>query len=180
MDLKEALTTAPVLGYPKPEGQMILDTDASGFAVGAVLSQIQDGREVVLAYLSKALSAAEQNYCITRKELFAVVTASKAWHPYLYGRSVTVRTDNTAVAWAKRLKRPVGQMARWLQVLDTYDLHEVHRPGRIHWNADALSRRPQTPCSQCSREEGPCNDYGPPNKDVAFYIFYIFIFSYFA
>ena len=168
MDLKEALTTAPVLGYPKPEGQMILDTDASGFAVGAVLSQIQDGREVVLAYLSKALSAAEQNYCITRKELFAVVTASKAWHPYLYGRSVMVRTDNTAVAWAKWLKRPVGQMARWLQVLGTYDLHEVHRPGHIHWNADALSRRPQTPCSQCSREEGPCNDYGPPNKDVAF------------
>ena len=145
--MKHALTTAPILGYPKPDGQIILDTDASGLAVGAVLSQVQDGREVVLAYLSNAVGAAEQNYCVTRKELFAVVTACKAFHPYIYGRPVIVRTDNTAVAWAKRIKRPVNQMARWLQELGTYDLHEIHRPGRIHWNADALSRRPHAPVS---------------------------------
>ena len=158
--LKDALNTAPVLGYPKPEGQIILDTDASGLAVGAVLSQVQDGCEVVLAYLSKALGAAEQNYCITRKQLFAVVTACRAWHPYIYGRPVVVRTDNSAVTWAKRIKKPVNQMARWLQKLGTYDLHEVHRPGRIHWNADALrSRRPHAPCCQCHREDGPCSQY---------------------
>ena len=124
--LKDALTTAPVLGYPKPEGQIILDMNASGLAVGAVLSQVQDGREVVLAYLSKALGAAEQNYCITRKELFAVVTACRAWHQYIYGRPVVVRTDNSAVAWAKRIKKPVNQMARWLQELGTYDFSMSH------------------------------------------------------
>ena len=160
--LKVTLTTAPVLGYPKHVGRMVLDTDASGEALGAVLSQIQDGHEVVLAYMSKALGEAERNYCITRKELLAVFEACKTWHPYIYGRPVVVRTDNSAVAWAKRIKNPVGQMARWLQVLGTYDLTEVHRPGRIHWNADALSRKPVSPCGQCSRESGPCD--GTPKR----------------
>ena len=107
----------------------------------------------------KALGNAEQNYCVTRKELFAVVAACRAWHQYIYGRPVVVRTDNSAVACAKRIKKPVNQMARWLQELGTYDFHEVHRPGRIHWNADALSRRPHAPCSQCHREDGPCSQY---------------------
>ena len=160
--LKIALTTAPVLGYPRPHGQMVLDTDASGEALGAVLSQIQDGKEVVLAYLSKSLDQAERNYCITRKELLAVVESCKAWHPYIFGRPVIVRTDNSAVAWAKRMKIPSGQMARWLQRLGTYDLTEVHRPGRVHWNADALSRKPASSCGQCGRDQGPCD--GTPKR----------------
>ena len=169
--LKVALTTAPVLGYPKHVGRMVLDTDASGEALGAVLSQIQDGHEVVLAYMSKALGEAERNYCITRKELLAVFEACKTWHLYIYGRPVVVRTDNSAVAWAKRIKNPVRQMARWLQVLGTYDLTEVHRPGRIHWNADALGRKPVSPCGQCSRESGPFDGMpkrlgtGPSSKE---------------
>jgi transposase InsO family protein len=162
--LKEALTTAPVLGYPRQEGQMILDTDASGQAVGAVLSQIQDGREVVLAYMSKSLTPAETNYCVTRKEMLAVVTAVKTWRPYVLGRKVLLRTDNSAVAWAKRIKEPVGQMARWLQELGCLDLVEQHRPGRIHWNADALSRRTSAPCHQCHRDDGTC--VKPNNSEV--------------
>ena len=155
--LKSALTSAPILGYPRQDGQMILDTDASGIAVGAVLSQKQDDQEVVLAYMSKSLTPAEVNYCVTRKEMLAVVTAVKTWRPYLLGRKVLLRTDNSAVAWAKRIKEPVGQMARWLQELGCLDLEEQHRPGRVHWNADALSRRTSTPCHQCHREDGNCN-----------------------
>jgi len=60
--------------------------------VGAVLSQVQDGREVVVAYYSKALSAPEKNYCTTRRELLAVVKAVKHFRPYLYGRSFRLRT----------------------------------------------------------------------------------------
>jgi hypothetical protein len=155
--LKGALTSAPILGYPRQEGQMILDTDASGLAVGAVMSQLQDGKEVVLAYMSKSLTPAETNYCITRKEMLAVVTAVRTWRPYLLGREVILRTDNSAVAWAKRIKQPIGQMARWLQELGCLDLKEQHRPGRVHWNADALSRRSSVPCKQCHREDGSCS-----------------------
>ncbi len=65
--LKEALTQAPVLAYPLPCSQFILDTDASDCAVGAVLSQLQDGEEHVIAYYSQALSRQERQYCVTRR-----------------------------------------------------------------------------------------------------------------
>ena len=71
--LKERLTTAPILGMPRDEGTYILDTDASNVGLGAVLSQEQDGHEVVLAYASRTLSRAERNYDVTRRELLAVV-----------------------------------------------------------------------------------------------------------
>ena len=67
--LKRRLVEAPVLGYPDPALPYILDTDASAVGVGAVLSQIQDGKERVIGYYSKTLSPPERNYCVTRREL---------------------------------------------------------------------------------------------------------------
>jgi hypothetical protein len=69
--LKEALCTAPVLGYPRPGEKFIVDTDESNTGIGDVLSQIQDGHERVVAYFSKA--KVERNYCVTRRELLAIV-----------------------------------------------------------------------------------------------------------
>ena len=148
--LKEKLTTSPILAFPLPNLPFILDTDASDQAVGAVLSQVQEGKERVIAYLSKSLITAEQNYCVTRRELLAVVTALRKFHSYLYGQKVLLRTDNSAVSWMKSLKNPSGQTARWLQELETYDLVITHRAGRQHSNADALSRKP---CVSCQRQQ---------------------------
>ena len=86
-ELKGRLQAAPVLSYPMPEGDFILDTDASGEGIGAVLSQVQDADEKVLAYASRKLSKPERNYCVTRKELLAVVVYLKYYKQYLYGRS---------------------------------------------------------------------------------------------
>jgi len=66
--LKDALCTAPVLGYPRPGEKFIVDTDASNVGIGDVLSQVQEGGERVVAYFSKTLSKAERNYCVTRRE----------------------------------------------------------------------------------------------------------------
>ena len=71
--LKERLTSAPVLTFPCPGGVFILDTDASNTGLGAVLSQMQDGQERVLGYFSRSLSKTERNYCVTRRELLALV-----------------------------------------------------------------------------------------------------------
>ena len=66
--------------------------------MGAVLSQEQNGQEVVIAYMSKTMNKHEQSYCVTRKELLAVVTALRNFHSYLYGQEIVLRTDNAAVS----------------------------------------------------------------------------------
>ena len=73
--LKNLLTVAPVLGYPTMEDPFVLDTDASLNGVGAVLSQVQNGQERALSYYSHRLSKTERNYCVTRRELLAIVKA---------------------------------------------------------------------------------------------------------
>ena len=146
--MKQMLTTAPILAYPQLDVNFILDTDASNYAIGAVLSQEQDGNERVIAYASKTLNRAEQNYCVTRRELLAVVYFLKYFRHYLYGQQVTVRTDHSALRWLLDFKDPEGQLARWLEVITQYQLTIEHRPGRSHSNADGLSRRP---CKQCKR-----------------------------
>ncbi|KAK7492466.1 hypothetical protein BaRGS_00016339 [Batillaria attramentaria] len=83
--LKKALVSAPVLAYPKAEGRFVLDTDASGSAIGAVLSQVQEGKEKVIAYFSHCLTRPQRNYCVTRRQLLAVIEAVKNFHHYLYG-----------------------------------------------------------------------------------------------
>ena len=81
-----------------------------------------------------------------RKELLAVVHFVKSFRHYLVGKRFILRTDHASLRWLKSFKHPEGQVARWLEVLKNYDFELVHRPGRLHMNADALSRGP---CQQC-------------------------------
>ena len=153
-ELKSALSSAPILSYPRPNEEFILDTDASNFGIGGVLSQIQDGHERVIGYFSKVLSKPERNYCVTRKELLAVVKSVEHFHKYLYGRRFLLRTDHAALMWLLRFKSPEGQVARWIERLQEYDFTSEHRAGTKHRNADALSRRPcPGDCKHCSRVE---------------------------
>ena len=110
-ELKVHLTSAPVLAYPKLEAKFILDTDASDVAIGAVLSQKFDEREHVIAYGSRCLSKAERRYCVTRKELLAIVYFVKYFRHYLYGRQFLLRTDHFAgclISRSQKGKLPDG------------------------------------------------------------------------
>lgn len=124
----------------------MLDCDASDYGIGAVLSQQVDGEEKVIAYGSRLFSAAELKYCITRKELLAVVHFTKVFRQYLLGNRFVLRTDHAALQWLQKTPEPIGQQGRWLERLSEFDFEIVHRPGRRHGNADALSRRS---CRQC-------------------------------
>lgn len=156
--LKQALTTTPILAYPEPERQFILDTDASADGIGAVLSQVFDTEERVIAYFSKSLGKAERNYCVTRKELLAIVKAVEHFHHYVYGRKFILRTDHASLKWLLSFKEPEGQVARWIQRLQEYDFEIRHRKGTTHGNADALSRKPcPEVCKYCTNME---NKYG--------------------
>ncbi len=155
--LKRKLTTAPVLAYPEFDLPFILDTDASDKGIGAVLSQVQNGRERVIAYASRSLSKAERRYSVTRRELLAVVTFVRHFKHYLYGRRFLLRTDHGSLRWLCNFKEPEGQVARWLDILNTFEFDVQHRPGTKHRNADALSRYPSA--------GGECNAVFLPGWD---------------
>ena len=152
-DLRGRLTTTPVLAYPDYTKPFILDTDVSDFGIGAVLAQHdEDGQERVVAFASRTLSKAERRYCVTRRELLAVVVFTQHFRPYLLGRELVLRTDHGSLTWLQSFKEPEGQLARWLEKLQEFNFSILHRKGKNHQNADALSR---LPCKQCGREEEP-------------------------
>jgi len=92
------------------------------------------------------LGSTQKNYCTTHRELLAVILALQHFRHYLLGNKIILRTDHHSIKWLKTFKRPEGILARWIETLAEYDYEIQHRPGRLHSNADAVSR--QT-CKQC-------------------------------
>ncbi|GBN76452.1 Retrovirus-related Pol polyprotein from transposon 297 [Araneus ventricosus] len=150
----KALTSSPILTYPRTDKDFILDTDASNEGIGAVLSQNMGNEERVIAYFSKSLGKEERNYCVTCKELLAIVKSIEHFHHYLYGQKFLLRSDHASPRWLLNFKEPEGHIARWIQRLQKYDFEIQHRKGTSHGNADALSRRPCTEsCKHCTNAE---------------------------
>ena len=140
--LKNLLCSAPILRYPDFDREFILQTDSSDVGLGAVLSQIDEyGREHVVAYASKTLSAREINYSTTEKEAFAIQFGTQHFRVYLLGRKFTIITDHNPLSWLQSME-PKGRIARWLVDLQEFDFEVKHRPGRVHNNCDGLSRLP--------------------------------------
>ncbi|MCG8032936.1 MAG: DDE-type integrase/transposase/recombinase, partial [Candidatus Thiodiazotropha taylori] len=140
--LKQHLTEAPILVFPDFTKDFILDTDASGTSIGAVLSQKIDGKERVVCFGSRTLSKSERQYSVTRKEMLSVVYFMKRFKHYLLGRRFLIRTDHSALKSLMKTKDPEGQTARWIESLACFDFEIQHRQGKKHTNADALSRVP--------------------------------------
>jgi hypothetical protein len=160
LEIKQRLSTTPLLCHYDRDAELVLDTDCSDHGLGACLSMIVDGKERVVAYYSKLLSKTERRYCVTRKELLAVVKALSHFHVYLYGhKRFTIRTDHSSLRWLMNFKDLEGQMARWLERMQLYDYVLVHRAGKDHGNADGLSRRPciEEDCRYCQRVEANCS-----------------------
>ena len=106
--LKDRLIHYPVLAPPMPEGRYIIDTDASDFAMGAVLQQEQNGTVRVIAYSSKTFDAAQRQYCTTRKELAAVIHAFKEFRHCVLGvKHFLLRTDHGALTSLFKVPEPI-------------------------------------------------------------------------
>ena len=147
-DLKDKLTSSPVLVFPDFNQNFILDCDASGEGLGAVLSQCDNGIERPVAYASRRLTKAERRYSATRREMLALVWAAQHFQSYLLGRPFRARTDHHALKWLHSFKEPEGQVARWLELLSRFDFIVSHRAGQKHVNADVLSRKPYSQCNE--------------------------------
>jgi hypothetical protein len=139
--LKYALTHAPILVYPNYSQPFILTTDASNYATWAILSQIHDKKEVVIAYGGRKLSQAEQTYTTTERECLAVIEGLREFEPYIRGRSVKILTDHANLKWILTQKQPPGRLARWLAYLQSFSFQVEHRSGSKIPHADAISRQ---------------------------------------
>ncbi|GET62290.1 1-phosphatidylinositol 4,5-bisphosphate phosphodiesterase-like [Rhizophagus irregularis DAOM 181602=DAOM 197198] len=139
--LKEKLIQYPILRHPDWKKEFLLITDASGKGLGAVLSQKDEkGKEVVIAYASRSLLPAEENYPITELECLGIVWGIQHFHKYLIDRKFKVITDHSALKGLMNAKIPKGKRARWVMELQQYNFEVIHRSGKENTNADALSR----------------------------------------
>ena len=141
--LKQALTQAPVLTFPRFDTGFLLETDASGVGLGAVLAQEQDdGTTRPIAYASRTLQPHERNYGVTELEALGVVWAVRHFRHYLFGQRCNVFTDHEALKALLNTPHPSGKLARWGLSLQELDLHIHYCPGSKNSHADALSRYP--------------------------------------
>ena len=115
-----------------------MTTDASKFAIGAVLSQ--DGKPV--CYASRTLNPCETNYSVTEKELLSIVWSVRYFRPYLFGRHFKIRTDHKPLKWLDSLKEANSKLTRWKFILSEYDYEVDYIKGKDNVVADALSRNP--------------------------------------
>ncbi len=142
--LKAKLINPPILQYPDFSQPFILETDASGTAIGCVLLQERSGKRMPIAYASRVLDKHERNYTATETEGLAVYYGLKHFRHYIYGQKTIVYTDHSALREIISIKEPSGRLARWQMALQDKNIEIHHQPGKNNVKADFLSRLPLT------------------------------------
>ena len=139
--LKQALIDKILLHDVQPHNDFILDIDASKYAIGACLQQIQNGVTVPLAYCSKTLSTSHQNYCTTKREMYACIYAMRYFQGFVKGADIVIRTDHAALKWLLKFSGSDAMYHRWIAEMQSYLPYQIEaRSGIEHHNADGMSR----------------------------------------
>lgn len=133
---KKLISNPPILVYPDLNKPLEVTTDASNYALGAVLSQDQKP----IAFISKTLNQPETNYSTTEKELLAIIWSVTYFHNYLYGNKFIIYTDHRPLQWLFNLKDANSRLMRWRIKLENYDYNIQYIKGKTNFVADALSR----------------------------------------
>lgn len=141
--LKSFLTSPPILAFPDFEKEFILQTDASGWGLGVVLTQLIDGKERVICYASRHLNQAEMKYPSIEKEALAIVFGIRYFRHYLADNPFTIETDCRPLLWLENIKQTDnGRLGRWAILLSSMKYKLKYKPGKVNRNADFLSRLP--------------------------------------
>ncbi|CAM8971233.1 unnamed protein product [Rhodiola kirilowii] len=144
--LKNALATTPVLSLPDFAKPFVVQSDASGVGMGAVLLQ----NNKPLAYFSKKFTPAMQHSSTYNRELCAIVSAVHKWRQYLIGAKFVIETDHQPLKTILTQATHTPEQQRWIAKLMGFDFEVVYKPGRLNGAADALSRIPEASLSAMS------------------------------
>ena len=149
--LKIALCAAPALCFPDLEKPFVLGTDASDYAVGAILQQDHGRGLQPVAYLSRKLSSVERNYAVHEKELLAIVHSVRTWRHHLQGARHTIKvlTDHVTLRYFRQPKLSQRQMG-WTELFQPFGFDIQYKPGRENTVPDALSHRPDLKTVLCA------------------------------
>ena len=134
------LISDPILIYPDFDKPFVLTTDASNYAIGAVLSQIHDGKDHPIAFASRTLNKHEINYPTIEKEALAIIWATEKFKPYLYGHKFTLVTDHKPLTFIKTSNKN-SKILKWRLELENYEYTVEYKTGKTNVVADALSRK---------------------------------------
>ena len=147
--LKEFLCNPPVLQYPDFSKPFNITTDASGYAIGGILSQGESGKDHPIAYTSRVLRGPELSYEVYEKEALAMVHAVQTFRSYIYGKRVKIFTDHKPLVWFKTAELNT-RVQKWRFKLSEFDYEVIYKEGKQNSNADALSRNPTEPTQFCN------------------------------
>lgn len=150
--IKDLLCQHPIVHCPDFTLPFSIETDASNVGLGGVLVQHVNGEERVIAYTSRTLNQAEQNYTTTERECLAVLHSMSIFRPYIEGAHFTVVTDHASLKWLMGLHEPTGRLARWVTKFSQYDYDILHLKGKFMNVPDALSRAPYNLIDKNSEE----------------------------
>ncbi|XP_038060452.1 uncharacterized protein K02A2.6-like [Patiria miniata] len=144
---KKLLETDALLVHFDPRKPVLLQTDASLYGLGAVIShEMPDGTEKPIAFDSRTLTPCERNYAQYEKEGLSIVFGLKRFHKYLHGNRFCIVTDHKPLVslFGDKPASPMSsaRVARWHMLLSAYEYTIIHKAGRLRTNADALSRLP--------------------------------------
>jgi len=140
-DLKTILAPPEVLAFPDFSKPFHLTTDASNYAIGAVLSQSDDGKDRPIAYISRSLNKTEESYAVNEKEMLAIVWALDNLRSYFYGAaSIKVYTDHQPLTFSLGNRNYNAKLKRWKARIEEYNCGLIYKPGKSNVVADALSR----------------------------------------
>ena len=134
--------TDPILAYPDFTKEFLIYTHASDYGLGADLPQIHEGKDQPIAYASRHLNKVEAKYSTIEKEATAVIFGLKRFRHYLQDEPFVIVSDHRPLQWLQTFKDETGRLGRWSIMLANLKYSIKYRPGRVHENADFLSRIP--------------------------------------
>jgi hypothetical protein len=168
--LKRSLCEAPVLKHPDLQKEFLLSTDASGYALGAVLSQEFEDGEHPIAYASRLLKPEETRYAVIEREAMAIWWAVNHFREYVEGCKFTIYTDHKPLTYFRKKHFDNTRLANYALKLQNFDFEIIYRKGEANGNADCLSRYPIIPLKGSrsklvQTDESVVNDFDPTRYD---------------